>query len=72
MIVYRDGRTEELGKYMIEGDTLYTNADYWSTGSWSRKISLSQVDIPASLKLNQERGSKFNLPSRPNEVVVRF
>jgi hypothetical protein len=72
VIVYRDGRTEELGKYMIEGDTLYTNADYWSTGSWTRKIPLSQVDIPASLKLNQERASKFNLPSRPNEVVVRF
>jgi hypothetical protein len=72
VLVYRDGRTEEIGKYMIEGDALYTNADYWSTGSWSRKIPLAQVDIPASLKLNQERGSKFSLPSRPNEIVVRF
>jgi hypothetical protein len=72
VLVFRDGHTEEIGKYMIEGDLLYTNADYWSTGSWSRKIPLSQVDIPASLKINQERGSKFNLPSKPNEIVVRF
>ncbi len=72
VIVFRDGHSEEVGKYMIQADTLYMNADYWSTGVWTRKIPLSQVDIPASLKLNEERGSKFNLPSRPNEVVVRF
>jgi len=72
VLVYRDGHTEEIGKYVIEGDTLYTSADYWSTGSWSQKIPLSELDIPASLKLNQQRGSKFNLPSSPNEIVVRF
>jgi len=30
------------------------------------------LDIPASLKLNNERGAKFSLPSGPNEIVVRF
>jgi len=30
------------------------------------------LDIPATLKLNEERGGKFNLPSAPNQVVVRF
>jgi hypothetical protein len=72
VIVFRDGHTEEVAKYMIEGVDLYTTADYWTSGSWTRKIPLAQVDIPASLKLNKERGSKFNLPSGPNEVVVRF
>ena len=72
VIVFRDGHTEEFAKYMIQGDVLFTNADYWSTGSWTRKIPLSEVDIPASLKLNKERGTKFNLPSGPNEVVIRF
>ncbi len=72
VIVFRDGHTEEMGKYMIQGVFLYTTADYWSTGSWTRKIPLADVDIPASLKLNKERGTKFNLPSGPNEVVVRF
>jgi hypothetical protein len=72
VIVFRDGHSEEVAKYMIQGETLFTNADYWSTGSWTRKIPLAEVDIPASLKLNKERGTKFNLPSGPNEVVIRF
>jgi len=72
IVVFRDGHMEELGKYMIQGVVLFTTADYWSTGSWTRKIPLAELDIPASLKLNKERGSKFNLPSGPNEVVVRF
>jgi hypothetical protein len=72
IIVFRDGHMEEMEKYMIQGNILYTNADYWSTGSWTRKIPLAEVDIPASLKLNKDRGTKFNLPSGPNEVVIRF
>jgi hypothetical protein len=72
VIVYRDGHTEEVAKYMIQGNDLYTTSDYYSTGSWTRKIPLADLDIPASLKLNKERGTKFNLPSGPNEVVIRF
>lgn len=72
VLVFRDGHREEVGKYMIEGDTLYVSADYWATGSWNRKIRLSQLDIPASLEANAERGTKFNLPRGPNQVVVRF
>jgi hypothetical protein len=72
VIVFRDGHEEEVAKYMIQGETLFTNADYWNTGSWTRKIPLSEVDIPASLKLNRDRGTKFNLPSGPNEVMIRF
>lgn len=63
---------EEVQKYMIQGGVLYTTSDYWTTGSWTRKIPLAELDIPASLKLNKERGTKFNLPSAPNEVVIRF
>jgi hypothetical protein len=72
VIVFQDGHMEELGKYVIQGAVLSTAADYWTTGSWTRKIPLAELDIPASLKLNQERGAKFSLPTGPNEVVVRF
>jgi hypothetical protein len=72
VIVFRDGHVEELGKYVIQGAVLSTTADYLSTGSWTRKIPLAELDIPASLKLNNERGAKFSLPSGPNEVVIRF
>ena len=72
VIVFRDGHTEEVPKYMIQGQDLYTSSDYYATGSWTRRIPLTELDIPASLRLNKERGTKFNLPSSPNEVMIRF
>lgn len=72
VIVFRDGHMEEVATYMIQGQDLYTASDYYTTGSWTRKIPLAELDIPASLKLNKERGTKFNLPSGPNEVMIRF
>jgi hypothetical protein len=71
VIVFRDGHTEEIGKYMIKGAALYTNADYWNSGSWTRKVPIAELDISTTLKANQERGAKFSLPSGPNEVMVR-
>jgi hypothetical protein len=50
--------------------TIYSKADYWSSGSWTKKIQIADLDVPATLKLNQERGLKFELPAGPNEVVV--
>jgi hypothetical protein len=70
-LVFRDGRTEEIRKYVIVGSTLYTTADYWSTGSWMRNIAIAELDVPATLKLNRERGTKFSLPSGPTEVMMR-
>lgn len=72
VLVFRDGHQEQVDKYTIHGNALYTGSDYWNTGSWNREIPLAQLDIPASVKLNAQRGSKFNLPNGPNEVVVHF
>ena len=71
VLVFRDGHQEEIEKYTIIGRTIYAQADYWSTGSWRRKVAVADLDIPATLKLNQERGGKFSLPSGPNEIVFR-
>jgi len=71
VLVFRDGHTEEIRKYMIVGTTIYTGADYWSSGSWTQKVQIAELDVPATLKLNQERGAKFSLPSGPNEVMIR-
>jgi len=71
VLVFRDGHEEEVKSYTIIGKTLYTSADYWTTGSWTREIEISNLDVPATLKLNQERGSNFSLPSGPQEVVIR-
>jgi hypothetical protein len=71
VLVFRDGHEEELKNYTIIGKTLYTRANYWTSGSWKRKIEIANLDVPATLKLNQERGSQFRLPSEPQEVVIR-
>jgi hypothetical protein len=71
VLVFRDGHKEEIGKYAIVGPTIYTSADYWSSGSWTRKLQIAELDVPATLKLNRERGAKFSLPSGPNEVMIR-
>jgi len=71
VLVYRDGHQEVVEDYTIIGPTLYTSADYWSSGSWTREVQIAQLDIPATLKINRERGLKFSLPSGPGEIVVR-
>ena len=72
VLVFRDGHQEEVERYVVQGDSLYTSADYWSTGSWTRRIPIAELDVPASTKLNAARGGKFSVPTRPYEVVVRF
>jgi hypothetical protein len=71
VLIFRDAHQEEIGKYVIVGATIYTSTDYWTSGSWSRKVPIADLDVPATLKLNRERGAKFSLPSGPNEVMMR-
>ena len=71
ILVFHDGRREEVSEYTIMSGTIYSKADYWTTGSWTRKIQIADLDVPATLRLNQERGVKFVLPASPNEVMVR-
>lgn len=71
VLVFRDGRTEELSSYTIMSGMIYSKTDYWSSGSWSRKIQIADLDVAATLNRNQERGLRFLLPSSPNEVVMR-
>jgi hypothetical protein len=71
VLVFRDGHREEASEYTIAEGVLYTRADYYTTGSWNRKIELSSLDLPETVKSNQSRGVKFQLPSSPNEVIVR-
>jgi hypothetical protein len=71
VLVFRDGRTEEVSSYTIMSGTIYLKADYWTSGSWTKKIQIADLDVPATLKLNQGRGLNFVLPASPNEVVMR-
>ena len=70
-LVYRDGHTEEVSSYSIIGGSIYTKANYWTTGAWTRSIAIADLDIPATLKRNEERGVNFELPSGPDVVMLR-
>ena len=71
VLVFRDGHTEQIRKYVITATTLSTSADYWSSGSWTRKIPIADLNVAETLKLNLQRGTGFSLPSRPGEVMMR-
>ena len=56
-LVFRDKRKLDVQNYVIAGNYLY-NADPGSP----RKIALADLDVPATIKTNQERGVEFSVP----------
>ncbi len=62
ILVYRDGHQRELHDYAITGGAIYDLSRH--PGQGSNKILLAELDLPATAKLNQERGVDFNLPKR--------
>ena len=71
VLVFRDGRREEVSDYTIADGILYTHANYYTDASWNKKIALSSLNLPGTIDANQSRGIKFQLPTAPNEVIVR-
>ena len=72
LLVYRDGRREEVREYSIADGVLYARGDYYAVGYWTKKIELAALDVPQTVKENQERGVKFVLPDSPNNVVMNW
>jgi len=70
ILVFRDGRQEEISDYTITGGVLYAQANYYTQGAWNRGIELSSLNLSATLNENRARGVRFQLPSAPNEVIV--
>ena len=71
VLVFRDGHREAVSNYTIADGVLYTSGDPYTGGSRNRKIKLSSLDLTETLKSNQEADVKFQLPTAPNEVIVR-
>jgi len=70
VLVFRDGHTEDIHDYIIADGFIYLRGDYYSDGYWSKKIDLSTLNLPETVKSNQARGVRFLLPSAPNIVTV--
>ena len=60
ILVFRDSHQMEVQGYAIVGQTLWAVTEQTST-----KISLSDLDLEATQKLNAERGVRFPLPRKP-------
>jgi hypothetical protein len=71
VLVFRDGHSEEVRDYSIVSGIMYARGDYYTDGYWNKKIELTALNLPETLKSNQARGVRFILPNAPNEVVTR-
>jgi len=69
--VFRDGHQEQSSDYTIASGMIYARGDYWTSGTWTKKIPIAQLDIPATLRANADKGVPFRLPGAPNEVITR-
>jgi len=70
LLIFRDGHREQVAGYAITGGFLYATANYYTEGTWNRKIELSSLNLPDTVSANQSRGINFHLPSASNEVIV--
>lgn len=61
VLVFKDGHTLELQNYAILGAMVYD-----LTPGHPRKIPLSDVDLQATAKQNDDRGIEFSLPTTQN------
>jgi hypothetical protein len=70
-LLFRDGHHEDVRDYTIADGVIYARGDFYSDGYWNKKIELSALDLPETVKSNEARGVRFVLPNAPNEVITR-
>ena len=71
VLAFRNGTRQEVNSYTIVGRTLYASGDYWTQGYWTKTIQLADLDLPETIRLNQQRGVPFKLPTAPNDIITR-
>jgi hypothetical protein len=59
VLVFKDGHQQEVSNYAIIGATLYELSD-----GRSKKVQLTDLDLTATVKENDQRGVAFQLPTR--------
>jgi hypothetical protein len=58
VLVFRDGHKQEVGNYAIMGQTVYVLDDR------TQKIPIANLDVPATVKANDDRGMEFKVPAQ--------
>jgi hypothetical protein len=59
LLIFKDGHQQEISNYAIVGSTLYELSD-----GRSKKVQLADLDLPATVKENDQRGVEFQLPAQ--------
>jgi len=62
VLVFKDGHRQDVSSYAISGDVIYDLAQ-----GRARKILLADLDLAATIKLNDQLGNDFRLPSSPKQ-----
>ena len=58
VLVFKDGHQSTVMKYAILGSTQYDMCD-----GRTKKVALAELDLPATVKQNDDRGVEFRLPA---------
>ncbi len=56
ILVFRDGHQQEVTNYAIMGQTVYV------FDNRTKKIALADLDVPATVKANDDQGVEFQVP----------
>ncbi len=56
VLVFRDGHQQEVSNYAIMGQTVYV------FDKRTQKVALADLDVPATIKANDDRGLEFKVP----------
>lgn len=59
ILVFRDGRQQEIQNYAILGDKLIVLSE-----DRAKRIPLEELDVDATTKVNEEQGVDFRLPGK--------
>jgi hypothetical protein len=59
VLIFRDGSRTEVKNYAIIGDTLFE-----VDTRFTKRVPLSTLDVPATIKVNNDRGVEFSVPGK--------
>jgi hypothetical protein len=64
-LVFRDQHVEEVRNYAISGGAVWVLHE-----QAAKKIPLAQLDIPATVKMNDDRGLDFQVPEPALQIMI--
>jgi hypothetical protein len=61
ILIFKDGHKQQIGNYAIVGSNLYD-----LTPGRRQKVALTDLDLDATQKANDDEGNDFRLPQLPD------